>query len=107
MFWIAAETARTAAETAGPDARRDHLANLVVLLALLGIAEHVVRGGDLLEALLGLFVPRVRVGVVLLGELPIRARDVFLGRAFRHAEHVVVVLLEPLPLRSHPSIPCA
>ena len=36
----------------GPDARRDHAPDLVVLLALLGVAEHVVRGVDLLEALL-------------------------------------------------------
>ena len=90
-----------AAGAVGADAGRDHLADLVVLLALLGVAEHVVRGGDLLEPLLGLLVARVRVGVVLLGELLVGARDLLLGRALRHAEHRVVVLLEPLALRRH------
>ena len=70
-----------AAEPARAGAGRHHLADLVVLLALLGVAEHVVRGGDLLEALLGVLVAGVRVGVVLLRELPVRARDVLLGRA--------------------------
>src|SRR5262249_1630116 len=37
----------------------------VVLLALVGVAQHVVGRRDLLEALLGLRVPRVAVGVVL------------------------------------------
>ena len=107
-FWNAATEPAgpaRAAEPARADAGRDHLADLVVLLALLGVAEHVVRGRDLLEALLGVLVPGVRVGVVLLGELPVRARDVLLGRPLRHAEHLVVVLLEPLPLRSHHRYP--
>ena len=74
-FWNAARTepagpARTA-EPAGADAGRDHLADLVVLLALLGVAEHVVRGRDLLEALLGVLVAGVGVGVELLGELAV------------------------------------
>ena len=45
--------ATEATRTAGTAARRHHLADLVVLLALLGVAEHVVRGRDLLEAGLG------------------------------------------------------
>ena len=103
----AREATAEPAEAAGSGARRDHLAHLVVLLALLGVAEHVVRGGDLLEALLGVLVPRVGVGVELLRELPVGARDLLVGRARRHAEHLVVVLLEPLPLRSHRSTPRA
>jgi hypothetical protein len=57
------------ARTEAPRARAggDHLADLVVLLALVGVAEHVVGGGDLLEALLGRGVARVRVGMVGLG----------------------------------------
>ena len=67
-------------------------------LRLAGVAEHVVGGGDLLEALLG---ARVGVGVVLLGQLPVGARDLLVGRRVRHAEDLVVVLLEPLPLGRH------
>ena len=66
-----------------------------------------LRGGDLLEALLGVRVARVGVGVELLRELPVGARDLLLGRVRRHAEHGVVVLLEPLPLRSHRALPFA
>ena len=98
--------AATRTETAGTDAGRDHAPDLVVLLALLGVTQHVVGGRDLLEAVFGVFVPRVRVGVVLLRQLPVRARDVFLGRALGHTEYVVVVLLEPLALRSHRITPC-
>src|SRR5438093_283729 len=47
-------------------------AELVVELALAGVGEHVVRDGDLLEALLGLLVARVQVGVVLAGEPAVR-----------------------------------
>ena len=60
---------------------------------------------DLLEPLLGLRVARVGVGVVLLRQLPVGARDVLLGRALRHAEHLVVVGVEPLALRCHVAPP--
>ena len=72
---------RRSRRAARADARRDHRADLVVLLALLGVAEHVVRGRDLLEALLGLVVAGVRVGVELLRELLVGARDLLVGRA--------------------------
>src|SRR4029079_18969450 len=94
----AAVTPASRAESAGPHAGRDHATDLVVLLALLGVAEHVVRGVDFLEALLGLGIAGVRVGVVLLRELLVGARQLLLRRARRHAEHGVVVLLEPLSL---------
>ena len=43
-------------------------------------------------------LPGVGVGVILLRELLVGARELLLGRARRHAEHGVVVLLEPLAL---------
>src|SRR5690349_14303705 len=43
--------------------------------------------------------------MVLAGQLPVRARDVFRDRRLGHAEHVVIVLLEPLSLRSHRGSP--
>ncbi len=82
---------------------RPEAAHLVVLLALLRVAEHVVGGRDLLEPLLGLHVALVRVGVMLTSELAVRLRDLLRGRAFRDAERLVVVLLEPFPLRRHRS----
>ena len=51
-----------------PPAAAEHAAG-VVLLALVGIRQHRVRLLDLLEALLGLLVARVRVRVPLAREL--------------------------------------
>ena len=84
-----------------PGRHRAEPTDLVVLLALRGVAEDVVGGRDLLEALLGLGVALVRVGMMLARELAVRLRDVLLGRALRDAERLVVVLLEPFALRRH------
>src|SRR5690606_1931529 len=89
---------------AGTEAHGPHgaeLADLVVLLALGLVADDVVGGGDLLEALLGGGVTRVGVGVQLAGELAVGARDLLRRRRLRDAEDLVVVLLEPLALRCH------
>src|SRR5690606_33153011 len=80
----------------GPEA-----ADLVVLLALLGVADHVVGGRDLLEALLGGLVARVGVGVVLARELPVGVLDLLLGGGLADPEDSVVILLEPLTLGGH------
>ena len=48
---------------------------LVVELALFGIGENVVRFRDRLELLLGLGVPRIDVGMILAGELPVGLLD--------------------------------
>ncbi len=63
----------------------------VVLLALLGIAEHVVGLGDLLEARLRLLVVRVAVGVVLTRELAVGLLDLLGGRLLVDPERLVVV----------------
>ena len=62
------------------------LAVAVVLGALLGVGEHVVRLVDLLEALLGRLVARVHVRVVLAGELPEGRLDLLLGGVLLDAE---------------------
>ena len=54
-----------------------------------------------LKRLLGVLVALVGVGVELLGELLVGARELLVGRARRNAEHRVVVLLEPLSLCCH------
>ena len=79
----------------GPEAAvAEEGARLVVLLALLGVAEDVVGLGDLLEALLGLGVALVGVRVELAGELPVRLLDLGVGGVLGDAEDLVVVLLD-------------
>ena len=90
-----AEAARVEARlaaAAAPDVRERVAQLAVVLLALVGIAEHVVGLGDLLEALLGLRVARVLVGVVLARELAVGLLDVVGRRLALDAEHLVVIL---------------
>src|ERR1019366_5350907 len=95
---------RAAAGRARPEAApesagyRPLLADFVVFLALVGVAQHVIGRADLLEAFL-----RTRIGirVILLGQLSIGARDLLVGGPRNDPEHLVVVLLEPLPLRGH------
>ncbi len=55
--------------------------DLVVLLALGGVAQDVVGNGDLLEALLR---PRIRIGMVRFGEFAVGARDLLVRRTRRH-----------------------
>ena len=57
--------ARSMYRARGPEAPAEERTSVVVLLALLGIGQDVVRLGDLLEPLLGLRVTLVGVGVVL------------------------------------------
>src|SRR5581483_4725446 len=80
----------------GAEARGGHLAHLVVLLALVLVADDVVRGRDLLEALLRGLVAGVRVRVIALRELAIGLLDLGLRGVLGHAQDLVVVLLEPL-----------
>jgi len=76
---------RVAAPTVGRAER-------VVLLALLGVREHVVGCLDLLEALLGGGVAGVAVGMVLAGELAVRLLDRVRGSVLRNAECGVQLL---------------
>src|SRR5689334_11714434 len=64
---------------------------LIVLLALLGIAQHVVRFVDLLEALGGLWVVGVAVRMVLLREPAKRLLYFVGGRRLRYAQRLVIV----------------
>src|SRR5262249_9021361 len=71
---------------------KSFVAELVVELPFLDVAEHVVGVVHQLEALLGLLVPRVLVGVQLRGKLAVRLLDDVRLRVFRHAEHGVEVV---------------
>ena len=65
------------------------------------IGEHRVRFGRFLEALLGVAIVRVAIGVVLQRELAIRALDLLVRRLALDAQYLVVVALAhagPCPL---------
>src|SRR5581483_8790712 len=95
----AAGAARAGTEAAVGEER----AGLVVLLAPLGVGEHVVGLGDLLEALLGLAVALVGIRVELAGELAVRLLDLGGGGVLGHPEDLVVVLLH-IVLGAHRSL---
>ena len=73
---------------------------LIVLLALLGIAQHVVRFVDLLEALGRLRVIGIAVGMVLLRQPAERLLDVVGGRRLGDTEDLIVVLAGHQPVVS-------
>ena len=64
-------------------ADRAEPADLVVLLALGFVAQHVVGRADFLEPLLGSVVAGVGVGMAAAGQLAIRLGDVFRRRRRR------------------------
>ena len=68
-------------------------ADLIVNLALLGIAEDVVRLGERLEFFLGGLVPGINVGVVLARELAKCLANVVGGGGLLHAEDFVIIFL--------------
>jgi hypothetical protein len=82
------EVAEAAGRAAGA---AEDAATAVVLLALLRVAQDVVRLGDLLEPLLRRLVARVVVRVVLLGQAVIRLLDLGDARLSVDAEHFIGV----------------
>src|SRR5581483_3851701 len=80
-------------------------AGLVVLLAFGRIADDVIGGGDVLEAFLRFLVVRVDIGVELAGEPAIRPGDLVVAGRLRHAQHLVVILLQPFALHRHARSP--
>ena len=84
---------------------RERAAAAVVLLALLGVREHVVGLGDLLEARLGLLVVGVAVGVVLARELAVGLLDLLGRRLLLDAERRVVVAGGPRGRHHAPLMP--
>jgi len=68
-------------------------AERIVELALLGVFEDLVSLAHLLELLLGLFVVRIQVRVVLAGKLLVGLGDFLLGGLALDPDNVVVVLV--------------
>ena len=88
----------------GPNPPPRPRAQLVVLLALLGVADDVVGLGDRLEPLLGGLVAGVGVGVVGTRELAVGLLDVGRRRVLGDAEDLVEVLVRPVRA-GHPRTP--
>ena len=78
-------------EAGRPAAAQARLAVAVVGRALVGVAQHLVRLGDLFELLLGGLVPAVAVGVVLHRQTAIGLLDVGLGGLAGHPQQRVIV----------------
>src|SRR6478609_2823096 len=95
---------RPAAPGGEPGAAARHGAELVVLLALLGVGEDGVRLADLLELGLGGRVPGVLVRVQLPGQLAVGLLDRRRVGVGGDAEDGVEVLVQPV-LASHLGVP--
>src|SRR5690606_2093225 len=93
-----AEAERAVGTPAGGGAA---VAEHVVAPPLLRVAQHLVGRPDLLEALLGLRVVAVAVGVVAARQLAVRAPDLVVGRVAFDPEDLVVVTAHGAPTR-HP-----
>ena len=66
---------------------------LVVAFALFGVAEDLIGLVELLEALFGVFVVGVQVGMAFLGFLAVRAFDFGLGGILAYAQHLIIIAL--------------
>ena len=66
---------------------------LVVAFALFGVAEDLIGLVELLEALFGVFVVGVQVGMAFLGFLAVRAFDFGLGGIPAYAQHLIIIAL--------------
>src|SRR6266568_4665565 len=83
------------------------MAEPVVRDALLGVGEHLVGLGRLLERLLGLLAARVAIRVMFYGEVMVSLLDLSGIRGPSHAEDLVVVAFHhALDLGNPPSGPC-
>src|SRR5919204_35538 len=78
-------------ERARPESAGRLVSESIVARALLGVGKNLVGFGQLLEALLGLLVARVLVGVVLDREPAKRALQLLRGTGPLDPEHLVVV----------------
>jgi hypothetical protein len=75
-----------------------HLTSLIITGALIFVANHVVRGGNLFESFFGRIIAGIGIGGILASELAVRLGDISLGCVLRNAKHCVVVSIEPLTL---------
>ena len=89
------EAAKAATEAACTTCGAVHagMAELVVAGALIGVRQHIVGFGCLLELLLGLLIPRVLVGVILDSRLAVGLLYLVGIGVFLDAQHLVVVSL--------------
>ena len=89
----ASAEARAARERIAAAAAECGVAELVVVAALVGVAQDLVGLGGLLELLFRFLVAGILVGVELEGLLAVRLLDLFARGVLVHAQHFVVVAL--------------
>ena len=80
-------------EAAGGRAAQAGVAEAVVHVALVGVGEHRVGLGRLLEQVFRLLVAGIAIGVMLERQLAVGALDFLVGRGLGDPEHFVVVAL--------------
>ena len=85
-----AEVETRRAESPEPSGLTQRVSTHVIHLSLLGIRQHFIRRGDLLEPLLVLGI-RVDVRVQFPRQTPVRLLDFFCRSVPRYAEHRVIV----------------
>src|SRR5207237_4893331 len=85
-------SAATAPKAAGPG-KRAVATELIVFLALVGVAQHVVRFVDFLEAVGGLRIVGIAVGMMLLGQPPEGLLDLVRRGGFSDSQQLIVVAL--------------
>jgi hypothetical protein len=95
----AAEAVERAAGAAAPAVGRERIAAQIDDAALLGIAQHLVGGGDLLEAVLRGLI-RVHIGVQLASELAVGPLQLLGRRVPSDSEHRVVIAHRACHLRT-------
>ena len=83
----AAEAVETAAT------HRTGKSELVILLTLLRIVQHIIGLGSFFELFLGLLVTRVTVRVILDGYLSISLLDFLLRGCLGNAKHLIIITL--------------
>ena len=67
-------------------------AELIVHLALLGVAQNVVGFLDIFKALFRRFVARIQIGMILARQTPVRLADSSSEASARHSQRFVIVL---------------
>lgn len=68
-------------------------AELIILLTLLRVVQHVIGLGSLLKFLLGFLIARITIWMVFDGQTPVGFPYLFFSSAFGYAQHLIIVSL--------------
>ena len=90
-YIVHGETAGTAESSESAFAARTVEAELIVLLSLLRVMQHVVSLGRFLELFLGFLVARISVRVILYGDFPICFLYFVLRGILAHSKNFIII----------------